>query len=46
VRLPDAVRARRARLLVSDKSVNLGSEGRWARFELGSITDHEVAVIE
>jgi hypothetical protein len=33
-------------LLVSDKTVNLGNDDRWARFELGSITDHEVAVIE
>jgi hypothetical protein len=46
VRLPEEVRARRARLLVSGATVNIGNDGRWARFELGSITDHEVAVIE
>jgi hypothetical protein len=46
VRLPEQMRARRVRLLVSDKTVNLGNDDRWARFELGSITDHEVAVIE
>jgi len=32
--------------VVSGTTVNLGKDGRWARFELGSITEHEVAVIE
>ena len=46
VRLPEEVRTRRARLLVAGTTLNIGNDGRWARFEVASITDHEVAVIE
>ena len=46
VRLPDGVSGRRIRLLVSDRTPALSTSDGWARFELDSITDHEVAVIE
>jgi hypothetical protein len=46
VRLPEEVRASRARFLVSGTTVNIVNDGRWARLELASITDHEIAVIE
>jgi len=46
VRVPEEVRANHARLLVAGTGVTIANDGRWARFEVGSITDHEVAVIE
>jgi hypothetical protein len=46
VRLPDDVRGRRIRLLVSDKTVVPTVKASWAQFELPSVLDHEVMVIE
>jgi hypothetical protein len=46
VRVPDTLRAREVRLLVSGGKPALRVSGGWAGFELASITDHEVAVIE
>jgi hypothetical protein len=46
VRLPEDVRGRRLRLLVSKETPSLEIEAGWARFTLRSVLDHEVAVIE
>lgn len=46
VRLPDDVRGRQIRLLVSSHKPAVTVADRWASFELESILDHEVAVIE
>ena len=46
VRLPAGLRGRNLRLLVSDEKPALVAADGWARFELRSILDHEVAVIE
>jgi hypothetical protein len=46
VRLPDDVRGRRVRLLVSSQKPALKTADGWVSFDLDSILDHEVAVIE
>ena len=46
VRLPDDLRARRLGLLVSAQKPALKVADGWVSFELDSILDHEVAVIE
>jgi hypothetical protein len=46
IALPDDVPGRRLQLLVSGGSVPISREGKWARFEIRSVLDHEVAVIE
>jgi hypothetical protein len=46
VRLPADLRGRNLRLLVSDERPALITADGWARFELRSILDQEVAVIE
>jgi hypothetical protein len=46
MRLPDDVRGRRLRLLVSAQKPALEVKGGWARFALGSVMDHEVVVLE
>jgi hypothetical protein len=46
VHLADGVTARRVRLLASDREAPVRVEAGWARFELTSILDHEVIVIE
>lgn len=46
VRLPDDVRGRRVQLLVSTQKPGLKSADGWVSFELDSILDHEVAVIQ
>jgi hypothetical protein len=46
VRLPEGMRARRMRQLVSPKQASLRPEHGWARLEIASILDHEVIVIE
>ena len=43
VTLPDGVRPRKARLLVSAQSAALKTGKGWVRFQLASILDHEVA---
>jgi hypothetical protein len=45
IRLPDDVRERGVRLLVSGRRLSLDVRGGWAGFSLGSILDHEVAVV-
>ena len=44
--LPAAVRGRAARCLVSDQSVAVTVAEGWVRFEVDSIADHEVVVID
>jgi len=46
VRLPAGLRGRNLRLLVSGQKPALTTAGGWTRFELNSILDQEVAVIE
>jgi hypothetical protein len=46
VKLPDGAAGRSLRLLVSNAAVPVRTEGGWAQFELKSILDHEVAVID
>jgi Hypothetical glycosyl hydrolase 6 len=46
VRLPEDVRGRDVRLLVSGRTPALAIRDGWAGFQLDSILDHEVAVIE
>jgi len=46
VRLPADLRGRNVRLLVSGRRTALTTVDGWVRFELASILDHEVAVIE
>ena len=46
VRLPRDVGGARARLLVAGTGIAAGVSGGWSRFEVGSILDHEVIVIE
>jgi len=46
VRLPDGVSGKTLRLLASDAKPALTLANGWASFELPSILDHEVAVIE
>jgi hypothetical protein len=46
VKLPDGVDGKTLRLLVSDQKPALTVVDGWARFELTSILDHEVVVIE
>jgi hypothetical protein len=46
VKLPDGVTGKNLRLLVSDQKPALTVTNGWARFELTSILDQEVAVIE
>jgi hypothetical protein len=46
LQLPGGVTARRVRLLASDREVPVRVDGGWARFELTSVLDHEVIVID
>jgi hypothetical protein len=46
VRLPADIRGRSLRLLVSGQKPALVTADGWTRFELSSILDQEVAVIE
>ena len=46
IRVPDGITVRRARMLVSNRSVACAVSKGWARIEIPSITDHEVVVIE
>jgi hypothetical protein len=46
VRLPEDVSGRRVRLLVSSQKPAARTADGWVNFELESILDHEVAVIE
>ena len=45
VRLPDDVRGKNLRLLVSGRKVSVTGAKGWRHFELGSLLDHEVAVL-
>jgi hypothetical protein len=45
VNLPADVRARRARLLVGERTVSATTRAGWLRLEIPSVLDHEVAVI-
>ncbi len=45
VKLPDGVRGRDLRLLVGRAASRMTVQDAWARFEIPSILDHEVAVI-
>jgi hypothetical protein len=46
VRLPPDVGGRSLRFLVSNRAAALDAAGGWGRFELPSLLDHELAVIE
>jgi hypothetical protein len=46
VRVPDGMRVRGLRLLVSGEKRQLHATGGWVAFDLRSILDHEIAVIE
>jgi hypothetical protein len=46
VRLPDGVRGRSIRLLASGEKVSAATQNGWSRFELKSVLDHEVVVID
>ncbi|HTB63631.1 MAG TPA: beta-galactosidase [Opitutales bacterium] len=46
VKLPDGVSGKSLRLLVSGQKPTLSVASGWANFELSSILDHEVAVLE
>jgi hypothetical protein len=45
VKLPEGVRGKRVRLLRSDKTISASVSKGWVRFGVGSVVDHEVAVI-
>jgi hypothetical protein len=46
VRIPDDLRPTSLRRLVADRSDPITAEAGWARFEIESVLDHEVVVIE
>jgi hypothetical protein len=46
VRLPPGVAGRRMRLLVSGRELEVAPAAGWARFELASLLDHEVVVLD
>jgi hypothetical protein len=46
VRLPEGVSGAKLTLLVSGRSVPVAAAAGWSRFELPSLLDHEVAVVE
>jgi hypothetical protein len=46
VRLPEGVRGRGVKMLVSGKTVSATVANGWARVEIPSVLDHEVLVIE
>jgi hypothetical protein len=46
VRLPEGVTSASARLLVADQAAGVTVRDGWAAFEIPSVLDHEVAVIE
>jgi hypothetical protein len=46
LKLPAAVRGSRGRRLVAGGDVPVASAAGWCRFEIGSILDHEVIVLE
>jgi hypothetical protein len=46
VKLPADVRGKRARLLVAGKSLSTRAHDSWSGFEIRSVLDHEVIVIE
>jgi len=46
VQLPNDVPGRKLRLLVSGRPISISARAGWGRFEITSILDHEVAVIE
>jgi hypothetical protein len=45
VRLPDSIKGKQVRLLVSNQIITATTSKGWAHFEIRSILDHEVAVI-
>ena len=45
VKLPERISGKRVRLLVSGRQISASLSKGWSRFELGSILDHEVAII-
>jgi hypothetical protein len=45
VKLPEHVRGKNVKLLVADKNISARVKDGWSEFEIGSILDHEVAVI-
>ena len=46
VKLPQGVHGERLRLIVSGENPTPSRQNEWARFEVKSILDHEVAVLE
>jgi hypothetical protein len=46
VQLPSGVRGQRVRLLASDKTLTPRIQNGWAQFDLASVLDHEVIVID
>ena len=45
VQVPEGMRLSEARCLVADAPVAMAREGRWATFDVASITDHEVVTL-
>jgi len=46
LKLPEDLHSPQARLLVSDERVRTAAAGGWVRFEIKSVLDHEVIVLE
>jgi hypothetical protein len=46
IQLPEKISGRKVQLLVSNRKFPAARAGSWCRFEINSILDHEVAVIE
>lgn len=46
VQLPQGVRGRRVRLFVADREIAIRLDRGWVQFELTSVVDHEVMVVE
>ena len=46
VKLPEGVAGRRLLLAVSGVTAPVSRQGGWAQFEVKSILDHEIAVLE
>ena len=46
VKLPEGVSGRRLLLAVSGETAPVSRQGGWAQFEVKSILDHEIAVLE
>jgi hypothetical protein len=46
LQMPEGLKAKGVRLLVKERELSYNQTGRWVSFEINSITDHEVVIIE